>query len=136
MDEKLKIVVIDAGHSQMRVGYAGDDKPECAFPNVAGAADQSTGVEDRLYGLDALKNCENLVYPFKEGSLHDFELMEEILLNTFGSVLCVDQSEVAGVMVADAHFEPEKRKIQERLAQIMFETFGVKKLCLADRYRM
>ncbi len=134
-----KPVVIDNGTGLSKNGYAGEDQPRSVWPTVIGYPRNESSMPDVDYptrdyyiGEEAINLCNHLrlVYPITHGIIDDWDAMEKIWSHTFYNDLKVDPSETP-VMLTEAPLNP--RENRERMASIMFDTFGVPTVYVASQ---
>jgi len=127
-------LVIDNGSDTMKVGFAGDAEPHSVFPPVVGVQ-PSNGLRWPSYyvGEEALSNLgvafQRLRYPIEHGVINDWDGMEKIWHHCFYDSLHVEPNE-HNVFLTRAPVGT--KTTQEKMTQIMFETFSVPKayICL------
>ena len=128
-DEKNPAIVIDNGSSFIKSGFSGEVEPSSCFRTCVGYPKYSHGDIDFYFGKEAENNKDNLKinYPIKQGIITNYDDMEKIWGHIFTFELKVDPEEY-NVLLTQQLMCPKEEK--EKKAQIMFETFNVKGLCL------
>ncbi|MGQ4915774.1 MAG: actin, cytoplasmic 2 [Candidatus Asgardarchaeia archaeon] len=124
-------IVIDNGTGLTKNGFAGEDNPRSVWPSLIGYPKYRAIMSDvdhyqREYyiGKEALnlKGVLKLVYPIEHGIINDWKAMERIWHYTFFNDLKVDPSQHP-VLLTEPPMNPVSNR--EKMAEIMFETFGV-----------
>lgn len=124
-------IVIDSGSGLVKAGFAGDDNPKCIFQTVTGkpvlaqaAMGGAGGKRGTFVGPQALakRGMLQLNYPVEHGVVKNWDDMEAIWAHTFDNELRVDPTD-RGVLLTEAPRNP--RANREKMAEIMFETFGI-----------
>ncbi|XP_076971516.1 actin, alpha skeletal muscle 2-like [Tamandua tetradactyla] len=130
-------LVCDYGSGFSKVGYAGMEAPQAVFSTVLGKLRHDkvlVGMEEKdwFIGAEVQKNREklNLEYPISRANITNWDHMEKIWHHSFYQVLRV-APEWHPLMVAEPPLHPTTSK--ERVNQIMFETFNVPALYLANQ---
>lgn len=132
------VVVIDNGTGYTKMGYAGNEEPTYTFPTVyadqSGVSRATHGPLDDLsfaIGSEALEKAGrgwNVSYPIRHGLVEDWNKMERVWQQCFYKYLRVEPEE-SGVILTEPPANPPENR--EMTAEVMFETFGVKKLHIA-----
>ncbi len=134
-----KPIVIDNGTGLSKNGYAGEDQPRSVWPTLIGypryesiMTDVDHYTRDYYIGEEAinLRGVLRLVYPISHGVIDDWDAIEKIWSYTFYNDLKVDPSE-SPVLLTEAPYNP--RENRERMASVMFETFGVPAVYVATQ---
>eukprot|EP00727_Mastigamoeba_balamuthi_P011467 m51a1_g6943 putative actin (466) ;mRNA; r:245990-247460 len=128
-DRLKKTIIIDNGSGAIKAGFAGDEAPRCVFPSVVGRprhAEVMAGSEhqDAYIGHDAQRRrgVLTLKYPVEHGIVTDWDDMERVWEHTFRKELKVEPEEHP-VLLTEAPLNP--RHNRQKMAEVMFETFGV-----------
>ncbi|OHT16916.1 Actin-3 [Tritrichomonas foetus] len=152
MSETPKVIVIDTGSGDSKVGFAGENAPLSVFPTITGrpkfifATNSDLSINDIFVGSDAQEQGGLLAItrPIEQGEIVNFDDLELIYNHIFEKVLSVDPSEY-GVLVTDSpavntknheNSEVNSNTSKNRLAQLMFEKFKVKNLFVASQPTM
>ena len=127
--------IISNGSGYMKVGYAGDDKPECTFPSIVGrpkSADimSKDNLNDSYVGnkANAKRGLLRIKYPIEWGIVTSWDDMELLWQYTTSK----DQLNVRydlkdkSVLLTEPPLNPKANR--EYLTKIMFEKFGVKSM--------
>jgi len=140
-DEKPAIV-IDNGSGMMKAGCSGEDAPKVTFSSVVGYPKQKTALvgtdKDYYIGEEAQQKRGILLlkYPLEHGIVQNWDDMEKVWRHTFDNELRMvvgDENEAdedcQGVLLTEAPMNPKDNR--ERMTQIMFETFNVRRFYVA-----
>jgi len=136
-DEKPAIV-IDNGSGMMKAGCSGEDAPKVTFSSVVGYPRHKTALigtdKDYYIGEEAQQKrgiCI-LKYPLEHGIVQNWDDMEKVWRHTFDNELrmvvgdeCEADEDACGVLLTEAPMNPKDNR--ERMTQIMFETFNVRR---------
>merc|ERR1712225_169582 len=141
-EEEKPAVVVDNGSGMMKAGCSGEDAPKVTFSSVVGYPKQKTALvgtdKDYYIGEEAQQKRGILLlkYPLEHGIVQNWEDMEKVWRHTFDNELRMvvgDESEAdedcAGVLLTEAPMNPKDNR--ERMTQIMFETFNVRRFYVA-----
>jgi actin-related protein len=138
MDEGTAIVV-DNGSVWTTAGYNGEDSYRTRFATLFGTWKSSTqrfmtfGEHKKHYlGDEALtrRGFLNLTHPVKNGIITDFKKMDDLWWHTFYTELRV-QPEKRPVLITESPMNPKQNR--EKTTQILFESFNIPQLYLANR---
>ena len=116
------IVVIDNGSGFMKVGFAGSNRPEYVFPTVLGVP-----VVGR--GITALKSFLHVSRPIDRGRVRNWEKMK--MLWGFSFDLLGVKPSSCKLFLTEPLFNTESDR--ERIAEIMFEYFGINALYISEQ---
>ncbi|KAJ6235527.1 hypothetical protein M0813_03674 [Anaeramoeba flamelloides] len=129
-------IVIDNGSSTTKAGFAGVEKPKVVFPTIVGEWKSADLVEERqkdyYIGPEIFKEQDSLLFnkPIEFGLYQNWEWMEKIWQHTFYNELRVSPEDHP-VLLAE---RPASTKvIRENITEIMFETFKVPFMYLANQ---
>jgi actin len=142
-------VVIDAGSYSVKAGFSGNALPSVEFPTVVGTYDKglmdSTGKRlSKVYVGDEVYARSKLIRksPIERGMLTESRyLIEDILHHAFQHQLQV-KAEESTVIMTENPIEPKANRTispkanVEYKTQVLFETFKVQGLCLANHCTM
>eukprot|EP00029_Vermamoeba_vermiformis_P001960 TRINITY_DN1222_c1_g1_i1.p1 TRINITY_DN1222_c1_g1~~TRINITY_DN1222_c1_g1_i1.p1 ORF type:complete len:375 (-),score=70.72 TRINITY_DN1222_c1_g1_i1:70-1194(-) len=127
-DEDNNTIVIDNGSGSIKAGFAGDDAPRAAFPNIVGRPRQiavmvGLGHRDSYVGDEAnsQRGLSSISYPIKHGIVQNWDDMEKMWHHTFYNELRVAPEERA-IIITEPVLNPKANR--EKTAQILFETFS------------
>merc|ERR1712230_353549 len=141
-EEEKPAVVVDNGSGMMKAGCSGEDAPKVTFSSVVGYPKQKTALvgtdKDYYIGEEAQQKRGILLlkYPLEHGIVQNWEDMEKVWRHTFDNELRMvvgDDNEAdedcCGVLLTEAPMNPKDNR--ERMTQIMFETFNVRRFYVA-----
>ena len=129
IDDDLQPIVLHNGSGTIKAGFAGNDEPQAAFPNIIGRVRHpstlpATSQMESYIGQKALTNKEILTirYPIEHGIVTNWDDMEKIWHHTFYNELRVTPEE-RPVLLTEAPLTPKANR--EKMTQIIFEQFHV-----------
>ncbi|XP_022091353.1 actin-5-like [Acanthaster planci] len=135
-----RAVVIQSGSCSCKAGLSGQDFPSTVFPSVVGrprfkGITPGVGQKACFVGHEALqrRNVVSLKSPIERGSVRDWDGLERIWHHTFENELRVPPEEHP-VLLTETPLSPNERR--EKMAQILFETFNVPALYLANQAKL
>merc|ERR1711939_919131 len=141
-EEEKPAIVVDNGSGMMKAGCSGEDAPKVTFSSVVGYPKQKTALvgtdKDYYIGEEAQQKRGILLlkYPLEHGIVQNWEDMEKVWRHTFDNELRMvvgDDAEAdedcCGVLLTEAPMNPKDNR--ERMTQIMFETFNVRRFYVA-----
>merc|ERR1711937_242672 len=141
-EEEKPAVVVDNGSGMMKAGCSGEDAPKVTFSSVVGYPKQKTALvgtdKDYYIGEEAQQKRGILLlkYPLEHGIVQNWDDMEKVWRHTFDNELRMvvgDENEAdedcCGVLLTEAPMNPKDNR--ERMTQIMFETFNVRRFYVA-----
>ncbi|KAG8229237.1 hypothetical protein J437_LFUL007923 [Ladona fulva] len=128
-DDELRAIVIDNGSGVVKAGFAGEEMPEAIFPCTVGRPRYSgvlagINLRDSYIGndADAKRGMLHLSHPVEHGVVNNWDDMEKIWHYTFYHRLRAAPEEHP-VLMTEPPLNPKKNR--ERMASVMFESFGV-----------
>jgi len=140
--EDKPAVVVDNGSGMMKAGISGMDAPSVTFASCVGYPKHRScliGTEKAFYvGEEAQqkRGILTLKYPLEHGIVQNWDDMETVWRHTFDNELRMtvgDEHEAdedcKGVLLTEAPMNPKENR--ERMTQIMFETFNVRRFHVA-----
>jgi actin-related protein len=135
-DQDKPHVIIDIGSGYVKAGFAGEEGPRAVFSNVVGRP-KAPGIlvgssqEDYFVGSKAEENCGSLIlgHPVEHGIVVDWDDLEKVLHHAFTNELGVNPEE-HNVLITETSLNPKANR--EKLAQLLFETFHVPGLYVAN----
>jgi len=135
-------VVFDNGTSTTKVGMApckGDPKLFKTFPTIYGKAKELAAMESVADASmervgDAAQEDRGILaleYPIENGIIKDFGIMEKIWTHSYKNILREEGvSEEHPVFLTEPSQNPKKTRA--KIAEVMFETFGVPAMDIGD----
>ena len=133
---KYSTVVIDAGSGLIKAGFGGEDGPRSIFNSIVGTPKKMelmVGMElqDRYVGDNAIARYEimNFSYPIQRGEVTDWDKYENLMHYLLYSEMRVVPEEIS-ILITEG--PRTSRKNREKLTEILFETFNVKRLHIAN----
>ncbi|KAJ3431278.1 actin-7-related [Anaeramoeba flamelloides] len=126
-------IVIDNGTSQIKIGIAGNENPSFIEFNCIGkpkGKESKTNQESSYIGCEAIEKRESLTLssPMERGQIVDWENMERIWNYLFLDKMKHDPNEY-NFLITKKRQTPKSN--DETIAEIVFETYGVKAMYLA-----
>ncbi|XP_004598331.3 uncharacterized protein LOC101521192 [Ochotona princeps] len=130
-------LICDYGSALSKVGFAGKEAPQVIFPTILGKLRHDNllvGMEEEEWfiGAEAQRNCEKIIlqYPISRSSTTNWDTLEMIWHHSFYQLLHVAPEQHPVLMT-----EPplNSRANKEKMCQILFETFNVPALYLANQ---
>ncbi len=134
-----KPIVIDMGTGYTKVGFAGEEWPRSIFPSVVGYPKYEVVMpEAEAYALEYyvgreaihMRGVMRLVWPIRHGIVTDWKSWEKIIHHIFYKELRVNPQEHP-LLITEAPLAPKENRI--KMAEILFETFGVPALYVATQ---
>merc|ERR1712196_722143 len=123
-EEDKPAIVVDNGSGMMKAGCSGEDAPKVTFSSVVGYPKQKTALvgtdKDYYIGEEAQQKRGILIlkYPLEHGIVQNWDDM------VVGDENEADE-DCCGVLLTEAPMNPKDNR--ERMTQIMFETFNVRR---------
>lgn len=125
-------VVIDNGSGFSKIGFAGKDQPLSVFPTLIGYPNPPTFIstfksvpKEYYIGKEAINLYDDLriITPLECGRITDWDSLEKIWHHNFYNDLQINPLEHP-ILLTESHPSILHHE-RERIAEIMFETFGV-----------
>lgn len=136
IDQDKPHVIIEIGSSYVKAGFAGEEGPRAEFSNVVGRPkvfDIMVGSEQEDYfvGSETEEKRGSLIlrHPVEHGIVEDWDDFEKVLHHTFTNELRVNPEE-HNVLITETALNPKVNR--EKLTQILFDTFNVPGLYVAN----
>lgn len=136
IDQDKPHVIIEIGSSYVKAGFAGEEGPRAEFSNVVGRPKVfdimvGSAQEDYFVGSEAEEKRGELIlrYPVEHGIVEDWDDFEKVLHHTFTNELRVNPEE-HNVLITETALNPKVNR--EKLTQILFDTFNVPGLYVAN----
>ncbi|KAK9047979.1 hypothetical protein SSX86_033059 [Deinandra increscens subsp. villosa] len=138
-DEDIQPLVFDCGTGTMKAGFAGDSSPRKVFPTLVGRPYHSLALvsqqtKDTYVGDEVVRSKRGILTlkrPVERGivsSSNNWDDMEKIWHHAFHE-LGVSTPEEHHVLLSEAMLNPKANR--EKTAEIMFEIFNVRAMCIA-----
>ena len=135
-EEEKPHIIIDTGTCYTKAGLSGEEGPRAVFPSMVGYPKYASGMvggdkKEFYVGTDAeaKRGVLKLNYPIEGGEVNNWDDVEKIWGNVFTNELRVAPEE-HNIMIIEP---PNNDKFnREKIAQIMFETFNVPGLYIAN----
>ena len=135
--DDLKTIVMDAGSTTIRIGFAGSEHP-WDFPSVISRhqyiwrePQKRSMTQDFFIGPGAMahSNILKLRYPIQRGVIKRFDYMEKLWHYAFRNELRADPQEHP-LLLTECPTTP--KSVRERVIETMFETYSVPSLAIAN----
>ena len=133
--EDQPAVIIDTGACTTKVGFGGEDRPQCIFPTTIGRLRMPETEEEKqkfVIGTKAIEERENLYLtsPIENGIINNWDDMEKIWNYCFEKELKCSPKEHR-LMLTEAALN--EKETGEKMAQIMYEKFEVPALHIGNQ---
>ena len=130
-------IIIDNGTGYIKAGLSGEEGPRSVFPSCVGYPKYASGMvggdkKEFFIGTDAeaKRIIFNLNFPIEHGVINNWDDMEKIWGYVFTCELRVAPEE-HNVILTESSMNPKENR--EKMAQIMFETFNIPGLYIANQ---
>lgn len=130
-------VVADLGTGFTKAGFAGDEVPRTVFPTVVGYPKYTVVMPEAetleyYVGRDAIqmRGVLQLVWPLEHAIVTDWDAWEKLMYHLYYKELGVNPQNQP-ILVTEAPLSPKDNRI--RMAEILFETFGVPGIYVATQ---
>ncbi|XP_059120039.1 uncharacterized protein LOC131911745 [Peromyscus eremicus] len=130
-------IICDYGSGFSKVGFAGTEAPLSVFPTIIGKLKHNnllvgTEEEDCFIGAEAQNNLVqlNLNHPITRGAIANWDNVEKIWHHSFYQALHISP-EQHPVMITEPPLN--SKDVKSRMTQILFETFNVPALYMANQ---
>nr|XP_042113985.1 actin, muscle-like isoform X5 [Peromyscus maniculatus bairdii] len=130
-------IICDYGSGFSKVGFAGNEAPLSVFPTIIGKLKHNnllvgTEEEDCFIGAEAQNNLVqlNLNHPITRGAIANWDNVEKIWHHSFYQALHISP-EQHPVMITEPPLN--SKDVKSRMTQILFETFNVPALYMANQ---
>lgn len=126
-----RVLVLDSGGGVLKAGLASNSRPTVCEPNCTASVKpkRGFGAEPPAIGSAVLDLAEYVLHrPTQRGLLLDLEQQRVIWENLFSKHLRIDPREHA-LLLTEAPFSPAK--LRHEVAEMVFESFGFRELCIA-----
>lgn len=127
-------VVLDVSSIRARAGFVGCDAPTLVFPCVVGRPPVPVGfgavAVEQVVGLEALEKRDllTLTWPVERGVVLDWSCLEAIWRHAFVGLGLSETPPLCAVVMTEPALNPKAHR--EKMAELMFEVFGMNKLYL------
>ena len=135
-DEYKQTIVIDNGSGYIKAGFCYEDAPRSVFPSIVGYPKFTYNLnfrnrDDFYVGSDAesLRGVLKLNYPIEHGEIKNWDDMEKIWGHIYDNELRVEPEE-RNILITEC--SENKKGNRNKITQIMFETFWVPGLYIAN----
>ena len=129
-------IIIDNGSGYIKASLSGEEEPRAVFPSIIGHYNYKFqkhigGEKDYFFGAEAeeKRGMLDLNYPIDRGEIKNWDYMEKIWDHIFINALKIAPEEHK-VLITEA--SKNQKENREKIAQIMFETFCVPGLYIAN----
>lgn len=123
-------MVFDVGSGSVRAGLAGDTVPACTIPSLVKMTRHGSTAQPRSSFVGADTNLDApAVSPVRNGIITDWAAIEWLWERAFRELKTPPERQA--VLLADSPLSP--RTNREKLAEVMFETFGVPALYVENQ---
>ena len=126
-------LVVDIGSSSTKVGWSGEDVPQCVFPTVADAtyARFTEAVEAPLYNIEAVREGSMPSSLMHRGIVQDWDGMEKHWQAVLNEVLVSQtNTEKTPILLIDSPATSMADRV--RWAEILFEGYRAPSLCIGN----
>ncbi|KAJ3678164.1 hypothetical protein LUZ60_001967 [Juncus effusus] len=134
MDDDIQPLVLDFGSGMVKAGFAGDDAPKAVLPTIVGRSLNSMVMagmgENNIYVGDEAQSKRGVLtlkYPIEHGIATDWDDMEKIYHTLFNELHVAPEERP--VLLSEPALNPKTNR--EKMAQLMFEKFGVPSMYVA-----
>ncbi|XP_064634416.1 actin-57B-like [Lineus longissimus] len=129
-DDEIQFLFLDYGSEMFGAGFPGEDSPKVSFPAVVGRPKEADGGKP-VVGEEAQKNKDlmNLECPTRHGAITNWTDMELILHHGFEQLQVIPEEHPVLITDHSLHTNADR----EKLVKMMFETFKVPALYVADQ---
>ncbi|MFX0093259.1 MAG: actin, cytoplasmic 2 [Candidatus Hodarchaeota archaeon] len=132
---------MDIGSHSIRLGFAGENRPQLVFPTLIGYPKYSSLLPDLETIIDnqiheyyigeetrPLRGILRLINPVECRLIVDWDAMEKIWHHIFYYILRIEPS-VHPVLLTESPLNPARNR--EKMAEILFERFHVPAICIS-----
>eukprot|EP01059_Diplonema_ambulator_P024241 TRINITY_DN4011_c0_g1_i1.p1 TRINITY_DN4011_c0_g1~~TRINITY_DN4011_c0_g1_i1.p1 ORF type:complete len:386 (+),score=107.71 TRINITY_DN4011_c0_g1_i1:33-1190(+) len=125
-------VIIDNGSGSLKVGMAGDSRPQAVIPNIVGRPNKGRSLlkkkveedeKDVYIGDEVLEKVGkiSITYPMENGIVKEWADMQQVWEYAYEEI--EEDPKAQPVLLTEAPFNP--RKNREKMIEIMFEALEV-----------
>ena len=132
-EEEKPNIIIDTGTCLCKAGLSGEEGPRAVFPSMVGYPKYASGIGGGEFFVgaeaEAKRSVLKLNYPIEKGLINNWDDVEKIWEYMFTDELRVDPVEHYIMLIEPPN---NTKKNREEMAKIMFETFNVQGLYIAN----
>ncbi|XP_067665593.1 actin CyI, cytoplasmic-like [Haliotis asinina] len=125
-------LVFENGSQNFRAGFAGENIPQLNIRSVVGRARFSTSFNggNICYDMDAIRKWSvlNLRFPVNYGTITGWEDIEQVWQHAYSRLAASPENHP--ILMTKPPIS--SNETQERMAQVLFETFKAPAICIAD----
>lgn len=135
-NKNYSTIIVDVGSGLVKAGFGGEDGPRCIFNSLVGTPKKlglMVGMEqqERYVGDEAVSKLEIMDFnaPIQRGEVVDWDKYETLLHYLFTTELKIVPEEI-NVLITETPLSSKENRL--KTAEILFETFNVQQLHLAN----
>eukprot|EP00698_Gefionella_okellyi_P005322 TRINITY_DN14842_c0_g1_i1.p1 TRINITY_DN14842_c0_g1~~TRINITY_DN14842_c0_g1_i1.p1 ORF type:complete len:401 (-),score=71.02 TRINITY_DN14842_c0_g1_i1:344-1546(-) len=120
--DEVGALVFEYGSSNSKAGFAGEDTPKAVFPSHVGRVSEGPRYYVGTSALSYRRDHMDILSPFKDGIIDDWDLFEQLVEHTYKARLLADSKEHP-VLLGEPAFNPNA--VREKLTELMFEKYEI-----------